>query len=98
MRVVLPREEHPLALDATELRRFEVRENRDLSTAQFVDRVVFADSRDDLTTFVPEVDLHDVQIVGVRVGLHVRSEEHTSELQSRPHLVCRLLLEKKKTR
>src|SRR5690554_6787076 len=27
----------------------------------------------------------------------IRSEEHTSELQSRPHLVCRLLLEKKKT-
>src|SRR3989442_6543233 len=27
-----------------------------------------------------------------------RSEEHTSELQSRPHLVCRLLLEKKKIR
>ena len=31
-------------------------------------------------------------------GLHVpRSEEHTSELQSRRNLVCRLLLEKKKT-
>src|SRR3989449_6861803 len=29
-------------------------------------------------------------------GLHQRSEEHTSELQSRLHLVCRLLLEKKK--
>src|SRR2546422_7009400 len=28
---------------------------------------------------------------------HVRSEEHTSELQSRLHLVCRLLLEKKNT-
>src|SRR5690554_7065857 len=28
--------------------------------------------------------------------LELRSEEHTSELQSRPHLVCRLLLEKKK--
>src|SRR5690554_4805125 len=28
--------------------------------------------------------------------LVLRSEEHTSELQSRPHLVCRLLLEKKK--
>src|SRR3989442_11749018 len=28
----------------------------------------------------------------------LRSEEHTSELQSRPHLVCRLLLEKKKHR
>src|SRR3712207_8442933 len=27
---------------------------------------------------------------------HVRSEEHTSELQSRQYLVCRLLLEKKK--
>src|SRR3712207_7186573 len=31
-----------------------------------------------------------------RVGAH-RSEEHTSELQSRQYLVCRLLLEKKKT-
>src|SRR5687768_18159235 len=30
------------------------------------------------------------------VDTHVRSEEHTSELQSRLHLVCRLLLEKKK--
>src|SRR5690554_1045002 len=30
------------------------------------------------------------------VGGFSRSEEHTSELQSRPHLVCRLLLEKKK--
>src|SRR5690554_7595803 len=30
------------------------------------------------------------------VYIVIRSEEHTSELQSRPHLVCRLLLEKKK--
>src|SRR3712207_7039345 len=30
-------------------------------------------------------------------GPPVRSEEHTSELQSRQYLVCRLLLEKKKT-
>src|SRR5439155_25349322 len=30
------------------------------------------------------------------VEIEVRSEEHTSELQSRGHLVCRLLLEKKK--
>src|SRR5439155_15073001 len=30
------------------------------------------------------------------LGNDVRSEEHTSELQSRGHLVCRLLLEKKK--
>src|SRR2546422_1153915 len=31
-----------------------------------------------------------------RADRHPRSEEHTSELQSRLHLVCRLLLEKKK--
>src|SRR5690625_5973149 len=30
------------------------------------------------------------------IGMFARSEEHTSELQSRGHLVCRLLLEKKK--
>src|SRR5687768_17868949 len=34
----------------------------------------------------------------VKGVLEERSEEHTSELQSRLHLVCRLLLEKKKTR
>src|SRR5690554_6060427 len=33
---------------------------------------------------------------GNKIPPAVRSEEHTSELQSRPHLVCRLLLEKKK--
>src|SRR2546422_5077588 len=34
--------------------------------------------------------------VRVRLDMPDRSEEHTSELQSRLHLVCRLLLEKKK--
>src|SRR5438876_5039627 len=33
-----------------------------------------------------------------RAGLRKRSEEHTSELQSPVHLVCRLLLEKKKNK
>src|SRR5690554_4717553 len=32
----------------------------------------------------------------ISLWIFLRSEEHTSELQSRPHLVCRLLLEKKK--
>src|SRR3712207_7276702 len=32
-----------------------------------------------------------------RLRPHLRSEEHTSELQSRQYLVCRLLLEKKNT-
>src|SRR2546429_4953141 len=35
--------------------------------------------------------------VAITASKSVRSEEHTSELQSRLHLVCRLLLEKKKT-
>src|SRR2546429_1290998 len=39
----------------------------------------------------PVIGIHD------QYGLINRSEEHTSELQSRLHLVCRLLLEKKKT-
>src|SRR5690606_39765929 len=34
---------------------------------------------------------------GAGISVRVRSEEHTSELQSRENLVCRLLLEKKKT-
>src|SRR5690625_6603562 len=36
------------------------------------------------------------QAWGIRTSAWSRSEEHTSELQSRGHLVCRLLLEKKK--
>src|SRR5258708_31437479 len=36
------------------------------------------------------------QFYGNRMGVGQRSEEHTSELQSPDHLVCRLLLEKKK--
>src|SRR3989442_3132662 len=35
-------------------------------------------------------------VAKVSIASSARSEEHTSELQSRPHLVCRLLLEKKK--
>src|SRR3989442_10036759 len=45
----------------------------------------------------------DLELITTRIGrpmpsrwLEWRSDEHTSELQSRPHLVCRLLLEKKK--
>src|SRR5690554_7238622 len=38
------------------------------------------------------VGIYNANII---VNTFFRSEEHTSELQSRPHLVCRLLLEKK---
>src|SRR3712207_8091372 len=37
-----------------------------------------------------------VVAAAARAGVEERSEEHTSELQSRQYLVCRLLLEKKK--
>src|SRR5690625_5354922 len=41
--------------------------------------------------------LHRIELVDRCHWFNLRSEEHTSELQSRGHLVCRLLLEKKKT-
>src|SRR2546430_4197535 len=48
---------------------------------------------------VAAVDV-ELGVIGVVLHLrddHLRSEEHTSELQSQSNLVCRLLLEKKKT-
>src|SRR3989449_9060095 len=44
----------------------------------------------------PRVALHELDPLQDAPGARERSEEHTSELQSRLHLVCRLLLEKKK--
>src|SRR3712207_7416743 len=44
----------------------------------------------------PQRELVGEPGVGAAVAGRVRSEEHTSELQSRQYLVCRLLLEKKK--
>src|SRR5690625_412019 len=46
-----------------------------------------------LTAYVKDGKIKKIQPT---TGLKTRSEEHTSELQSRGHLVCRLLLEKKK--
>src|SRR5687768_17933841 len=43
----------------------------------------------------PALNILDLMLPGMS-GIELRSEEHTSELQSRLHLVCRLLLEKKK--
>src|SRR5690554_7016527 len=50
-------------------------------------------ARAETATLTAESD----QVLGVARLAANRSEEHTSELQSRPHLVCRLLLEKKKS-
>src|SRR5690625_5887407 len=41
-------------------------------------------------------DSAETEEVSINTEVQERSEEHTSELQSRGHLVCRLLLEKKK--
>src|SRR2546429_3330143 len=54
--------------------------------------LVLEDGRVNRVTSEVESVISDMQAV------RVRSEEHTSELQSRLHLVCRLLLEKKKKR
>src|SRR5690625_7374875 len=43
-------------------------------------------------------DDRTVRVLGADLAEDARSEEHTSELQSRGQLVCRLLLEKKKNR
>src|SRR5262245_63575093 len=45
----------------------------------------------------PVLPVGDAGVPALPHHLVVRSEEHTSELQSLRHLVCRLLLEKKKT-
>src|SRR5436305_11776867 len=62
---------------------------------------IFADRLPDLARFNGVPSDHtgpDAEHPGRQVGHALkpdRSEEHTSELQSGPHLVCRLLLEKK---
>src|SRR2546422_9250856 len=55
------------------------------------------------TLFRSQLELHVLGVRAAQIPLQIdavghlgRSEEHTSELQSRLHLVCRLLLEKKK--
>src|SRR5207253_6224995 len=42
------------------------------------------------------LNLNLLELRNIDIDIALRSEEHTSELQSRGHLVCRLLLEKKK--
>src|SRR2546422_7433891 len=68
-------------------------------TTLFRSRIVaWASERRDSATMRLHIDR---AVLVTRAAVHnpvrpVRSEEHTSELQSRLHLVCRLLLEKKK--
>src|SRR5690554_2193076 len=71
----------------------------DLIEQEYVDNVN-TDSIIDMTVnnILAQLDPHSIYISKSEfdeVQNVMRSEEHTSELQSRPHLVCRLLLEKK---
>src|SRR5690625_5806925 len=58
--------------------------------------VKFNDSDQTLYAILDGQVVINQNIIEVQPVFEVRSEEHTSELQSRGHLVCRLLLEKKK--
>src|SRR5690606_41046188 len=58
--------------------------------------VVRAQSGDAITQLAENFSQIHQQLGAVLKGQQARSEEHTSELQSRDNLVCRLLLEKKK--
>src|SRR5690625_6157382 len=89
---------------------FPTRRSSDLSTFQIYLKihasrgvgtmvVKISDLKKQLMTRIDKSDLIQVEKVD-RYIQHIesRSEEHTSELQSRGHLVCRLLLEKKKNK
>src|SRR2546422_2182635 len=62
---------------------------RSLPTFQLYDPYVTRELK------IRDLFIHDSGVGNTRI-MNERSEEHTSELQSRLHLVCRLLLEKKK--
>src|SRR3712207_7553076 len=59
---------------------------------------LFRSNLRDIRTLVKLLESLGLQITKLDNHSYERSEEHTSELQSRQYLVCRLLLEKKKTR
>src|SRR5690606_42095174 len=95
---LLHRPAHPGALRASPTRR-----SSDLLDAELEEARALADDRQHAEELEAELEA----LVGrshLRPGRRVegasgpRSEEHTSELQSRENLVCRLLLEKKKKR
>src|SRR5688572_32053003 len=73
------------------LHSFPTRRSSDLSSKEAPDRI--ADHLADAGNHQHE---HHDQDQPEALERHVRSEEHTSELQSQSNLVCRLLLEKKK--
>src|SRR5439155_18064657 len=87
-------------LDPRHLHSFPTRRSSDLVDYA---RVLVIHKSVDHTVAVQQNGFHTLKAINTSgwrrhsiPGMDVRSEEHTSELQSRGHLVCRLLLEKKK--
>src|SRR5438876_4921214 len=80
--------------DHRDLHSFPTRRSSDLSKFGFKDLIQTwkADK------FDPDYLVGLYKQAGAKYFVSMRSEEHTSELQSPVHLVCRLLLEKKKQR
>src|SRR5579862_10071602 len=82
--------------------------NRSIDVTMLLSFFFFFFFNDTATTEIYTLSLHDalpisrglhlppLRVFAGRLIPHGRSEEHTSELQSQFHLVCRLLLEKKK--
>src|SRR3712207_7434495 len=67
-----------------------------LFRSRYINRVTGLDNLEATNKFFAEF-VEELHRRGMKIILDgVRSEEHTSELQSRQYLVCRLLLEKKK--
>src|SRR5690625_5899417 len=93
---------HNCAVHARDLPSFPTRRSSDLDTLEAALGYHLANKLDSpampamLVREVIEQALADDPSIGRAVRADLRSEEHTSELQSRGHLVCRLLLEKKK--
>src|SRR5206468_6838076 len=79
------------------LRSFPTRRSSDLAVLHAKDDVPQRLPRGRLTFVDRRIEVSPNREVGVDRYPDDRSEEHTSELQSRSDLVCRLLLEKKKT-
>src|SRR5690606_42076803 len=84
--------------DRRDLHSFPTRRSSDLGAVGVVDgeRDLGAAERGTAGGAGEDDVLHLAASQGFRALLAQRSEEHTSELQSRENLVCRLLLEKKK--
>src|SRR5690554_7745169 len=88
---------NPLVRDAHfQVFSIETQANTIQAYNRFIKRFPSNPFVDDAWTSLYRLSISDYNKESIERFAKDRSEEHTSELQSRPHLVCRLLLEKKK--